>query len=42
MSAITATLSLRNLVSTPRSEFVESGPLHNILLSDNPMNFAEQ
>ena len=41
MSAITATLSSRNLVSTPTSEFVKSGPLQNMLLSDNPMSFAE-
>ena len=41
MSAIIATLSSRNLVSTPTSEFLKSGPLYNMLLSDNPTNFAE-
>ena len=42
MSTITATLSSRSLVSTPTSEFVKSSPLYNMLLSDNPINFAEQ
>ena len=42
MSAITAILSPRNLVNTPTSEFVKSGPLYHMLLRETPLNFAEQ
>ena len=42
ISAITATVSPRNLISTPIRELVKSGPLCSILLSDIPLNFAEQ
>ena len=40
ISTITATLSPRNLISTPIRELVKSGPLCSILLI--PLNFAEQ